>query len=138
MKTRTAFLVFLCALLAGCVGTPSDRIQKNEVAFSTWPPDVQAKVRAGQVEVDFTADMVRVALGAPERMVMRTTQEGTSEVWIYADTRPRISFGVGVGVGGRGSAYGGGVMVGDDGFRDRERMRVIITNGRVSAIELRR
>ena len=127
----------LAAVAAGC-STVDSRVKKHEAAFNTWPADVQEKVRAGQVEVGFTEEMVRVALGDPARTVSRTTAQGQADVWIYADKSPKFSIGLGVG-GMRGNTgVGGGVTVGDNMWRDDEAMRVIFEGGRVSAIERRR
>ncbi|MDB6092944.1 MAG: hypothetical protein JWM32_506 [Verrucomicrobia bacterium] len=132
-------LLFATALgfVAGCA-SPSSRIEKKQSAFNTWPADVQEKVRAGKIEVGFNQEMVAVALGQPDRTATRTTAQGTAEVWIYFDRGPKFSIGLGVGSSSRHSAYGGGVVVGDNGFRDDEFMRVIFNAGRVVAIEMRR
>src|SRR5687768_16808348 len=96
----------LCALfLAGC-STVDSRIAKNREAFNTWPPGVQDKVVQGQIDIGFTPEQVRVALGEPDRVFTRTTGDGTSQVWSYRDRRPRIGFGVGVGMGSFGGRSG--------------------------------
>jgi hypothetical protein len=122
---------------AGC-STPASRISSHQAAFDTWPAAVQEKVRAGQVDVGFTAEMVRVALGDADRMFTRTTEKGAMEVWVYNDNRPSFSIGLGLGTSHGSTAYGGGVAVGGDSFRDGEVMRVVFEGGRVAAIESRR
>jgi hypothetical protein len=124
-------------LATGC-GTPATRISSHQAAFDTWPAEVQAKVRTGHVDVGFTAEMVRVALGDADRMFLRTTEKGAMEVWVYDDHRPSFSFGLGLGTSHGSTAYGGGVTVGSDSFRDGEVMRVVFDGGRVAAIESRR
>jgi hypothetical protein len=109
-------------------------VEKNAALVATWPADVQAKVRAGQVAVGFTPDQVRVALGEPDRTFARTEAQGAREVWVYFDHGPKFSFGLGVGGGGGGTRVGGGVGM-SSGARDPELMRVIFEGGRVSAIE---
>lgn len=131
----------MCAFaLAGC-STVDSRIAKNREAFNSWPPAVQDKVVQGQIDIGFTAEQVRVALGEPDRVWTRQTTDGTSEVWSYRDRGPRFSFGVGVGGGSWGSRGGsfGGVSIGTGtGYRDDEKMGVVIDRlGRVSAIETR-
>jgi hypothetical protein len=88
--------------------------------------------------VGFTAEMVQVALGQPERAYARTTEMGSSEVWVYVDSGPKFSIGIGVGGYGGSTAYGAGVTLVDDGFRDNEVLRVILVGGRVVAVEARR
>ncbi|ACB77470.1 hypothetical protein [Opitutus terrae] len=131
--------LFLASLLlfgAGCA-TPDSRIQKQQAAFDSWPADVQQKVRAGKVDVGFTPDMVRVALGEPDRVMSRTTDRGQAEGWVYMDKGPKFSFGLGMGTMRGSSAYAGGVTLGDD-WRDEEVLRVIFEGGKVSAIETRK
>jgi hypothetical protein len=70
-------------LAAGCASTPERRIERNAGLFATFPPEAQAKVRKGEVAIGFTKDMVRLALGAPRQIHVRTTQVGEVEVWTY-------------------------------------------------------
>lgn len=127
-------------LVAGC-STVDSRIAKNREAFNTWPPAVQDKVVLGQIDVGFTADQVRVALGEPDRVFSRTTADGTSQVWSYRDRGPRFGFGVGVGTGsfGRHGGTFGGVGIGSGtGYRDDEKVGVVIdASGHVTSIETR-
>jgi hypothetical protein len=138
MKKFTLPSALFSLLLAVACSSPESRILANAAAFNAWPSEVQQKVRAGQVDVGFTEEMVLVALGAPEGKSVRTTEEGTAEVWTYADRGPHFSIGVGVGSARGGSAYGGAVTVSDNGFRGEERMRVVFNGGKVSAIERRK
>ena len=136
MKTSLRRFAALAVLIlaAGC-SSPNSRIDKNQSAFNTWPVGVQEKVRAGQVDVGFTTEMVLVALGEPDRRFTRTTAQGTSEVWGYFDHGPKFSIGVGVGSSRGSTGVGGGVVVGNDGYVENEIMRVIFSGGRVVAIE---
>jgi len=103
MKLTPFFLATLLLLGAtGCTSTPERRITKNDAAFSQWPAAVQEKVRAGQIDLGFTPEQVRTALGGPDRKFARTTNDGTSEIWAYRDDKPRFSFGIGLGFGGGG------------------------------------
>ena len=143
MKTKlslAAAVAFLALLASGC-STVDSRIDRNRAAFNTWPPAVQDKVVLGQVDIGFTPEQVRVALGEPDRVWTRTTGDGTSEVWSYRDRGPRFGFGVGVGMGSfgsRGGSFGSvGIHTGPD-FRDDEKIGVVFdTSGRVSSIETR-
>ena len=127
--------ILAAALAGGCVGsTPATRIEQRPAVFRAWPEAVQAKVRAGQVEVGFTPDMVRMALGEPDRVRSLVTPQGRSEIWIFFDHGPHFSIGLGVGVSSGHNAYGGGAGVGA-GPDGEERLRVIFDGGKVSAIE---
>jgi hypothetical protein len=142
MKPKLLLLTaaFGAMLAAGC-STVDSRIAKNREAFNTWPPAVQDKVVLGQIDVGFTPEQVRVALGEPDRVFTRTTADGTSQVWSYRDRGPRFGFGVGVGMGsfGRHGGTFGGVGIGSDaGYRDDEKVGVVIDGtGHVSSIETR-
>ena len=137
MMTRTILTLLLVGLLAGC-STVSSRIARDREAFDRYPLAVQEKIAAGEVDVGFTPEQVRMALGDPDRVATRTTPDGTSEVWGYRKKGPRFSVGVGVGVfgGGGSTRVGTGVGVNTGGNRpDDERLRVIFDHGAVSAIE---
>jgi outer membrane protein assembly factor BamE (lipoprotein component of BamABCDE complex) len=126
--------------LAAC-STVDSRIAKNREAYSSWPMDVREKVAAGEIALGFTADQVRVALGDPSRVFVRSTADGTSEVWSYRSRKPRIGVGVGVGFGGfsgsRTAAGGVGIGTGG-GYHDDEKLGVVFDErGRVAAIETR-
>ena len=142
MKFKTLLLITAAVglLVTGC-STVDSRIAKNRDLFNTWPPAVQDKVVVGQIDIGFTPDQVRVALGEPDRVFTRTTGDGTSQVWSYRDRGPRFSFGVGVGMGSFGHRGGtfGGIGVGSDaGYRDDEKMGIVFdATGRVSSIETR-
>jgi hypothetical protein len=134
MKLRIA-LVALSLALAGCATTPADRIENNRSTFDTWPAEVQAKVRAGRVAVGFTEEQVRVALGEPERTIIRTTEKGTATVWAYRHRGSHFSFGFGMAGGGGHSAYGAGVAMSDRPYFSGDALHVVMVDGRVVSIE---
>ena len=111
-------------LAAACSGVDS-RIAKHRDKFSTWPAAVQGKVVIGQIDVGFTPQQERVALGEPDYVSTRTTMDGTSEVWGFRDPQPRFDFGIGLGFGRGSTAMDAGGSVGEDGFRDDEKPRVV-------------
>ena len=89
-----------------------------------------------KVQTGTFPEQVKIALGAPDRVLTRTGTDGQSEIWVYRDANPRFGLGFGIGICGGSSSVGGGVGVGTGGaeFAD-EHMRVIFTAGRVSAVE---
>jgi hypothetical protein len=129
-------LVFASVLMfvAGCASTDS-RIHSHQQAFDSWPAEVQQRVREGKVDVGFTPEMVKISIGDPDRTSVRTTAQGTAEVWSYADRGPKFSFGLGLGTSRGSSAFGGGVTVGNDRWERDEVMRIIFEGGKVAAIE---
>jgi hypothetical protein len=136
---KTSMLLFpalLALLLAGC-SSPSSRIAANREAFATYPAEVQAKIRAGEVAVGFTPEQAKMALGKPDRVYTRTTDTGVSTIWVYRETSAGFGFGLGVaGYSGVSSSVGAGagVETGSGGAVD-DRLRVVFTAGRVTAIE---
>ncbi len=129
--------VMLLALVAGC-STVDSRIGKAQSQFDSWPAAVQEKIRAGQIDVGFTPEQVRVALGEPQKKYTRTTESGSAEVWAYAARGSGFSIGLGVGAGRGSSAYGGGVAYDTSRYGgDDERVRVIFEDGQVASVEER-
>jgi len=127
-------------LAGGCATamTPEGRIERNRAYFDSLPVAVQARIRGGQTELGFTKDMTRLALGEPDRRMVRRTAEGESEIWIYFSTerryeRGRVDF-VGVPDGRGGRLTGGGNV---NVLMDRERVaaRVEFRGGAVTAVE---
>lgn len=133
-----AFAVAGLILLAAGCSSVSSRIERQRAEFSTWPLEVREKIAAGKIDLGFTPEQVLVALGEPDRRFTRTTVDGTTAVWSYREHEPRISFGLGLGIGGgRHSSGRGGVMLGT-GYQDEEQMGVVFDRtGQVSAIETR-
>lgn len=84
-KKTSLFVLALSALvfLSGCASTPDRRIAREPELFAQFPEEIQEQIRAGSVALGFTPDMVRLALGDPDRVVSRQTADGRSEVWVY-------------------------------------------------------
>ena len=125
-------------MLAGCASTPDSRIGEHRTVFAQYPSAVQQKIRSGQIDVGFTAEMVRLALGDPSRIFTRQTESGDSEVWIYHDESPRFSIGFGVGSYGRHSGTSVGVATSTGGYDPDEKMRVGFRGGQVTEIDVRK
>ena len=133
-----ALLFLLLLVLAGCATTPAERIAQNHAAYASWPPDVQARVKAGEVAPGFTPAQVRMALGEPDHIYSRTVANDTAEVWGYRSHQPRISVGLGVMGGGGSTRVGGSTVVSSGGPYLDEILRVVFEEGRVSAVEKRK
>jgi hypothetical protein len=137
---KTLFSLFAVALLVLAVGcsTVDSRISKLQALFDAWPAEVQQKIRAGRVDLGFTPEQVRVALGEPAKKYNRTTAQGKSEVWSYADRSFGVSLGVGVGSARGAGLYGGGVAYEPASYgADDESGRIIFEDGRVTSVEKR-
>jgi len=85
-------LVLLGVLLVavGCA-TPEARIGRHGNLFASFPPDVQAKVRQGIIQLGYTSDMVFLAAGPPRHAQQRIDETGTTLVWRYTAYRWRSS-----------------------------------------------
>jgi len=132
----------LCiALLAGCE-TPDSRIRNSPQIFARLTPDQQALVKGGQIAVGFDMDMVRLALGEPTRITMKTNRGGQYEVWHYVTYEDYQGAVIYTGYYHRWGGWGSPVFWGDVGYYDgfpvrvHDRIRVEFdTGGRVDRIE---
>jgi hypothetical protein len=128
-------LVLLVLLLSACAtSSPDQRIARDSELFESFPAEAQESIRAGKVEVGFTEEMVRMAMGKPERILNRTTEEAAERIFIYARSRPSFSFGIGGSRGGGRTGVGTGVGVSSGGSAE-ETHRVIFRDGVVYALE---
>ena len=137
MRHITIPCLMLIALLSAC-SSPDSRIESNRAVFDKYPAEVQAKIRAGKVDVGFTPQMVKLALGEPSRRLTRKTEAGELEVWMYADNKPQISLGFGIGSGGSHSGMGVGMSTSTGGYQDDEKIRVEFRAGLVESVEYRK
>lgn len=126
------------ALLAGC-STPTTRINNNPEVFARLTPEQQDLIKQGKVAIGFDMPMVKLALGDPDRIKVRTDAHGDSEIWSY------VSYEADDGVplyrgyyhryyyGGPGPIYP--YYMGYPSRREHEHFRVVFRNGRVVSIE---
>ena len=140
-RLRTVGCVLpLVVLLAGCA-TPAKRIEQNQSAFDSFPVAVQARIRGGQIDLGFTPDMVRIALGDPHRQTVRRAADGETEIWFYYDSvrrydRQRVDID-GLSFTGPGGirSLGGSAWINVEQSREFVRTRVEFRNGAATAIE---
>ena len=69
-------------LLAAC-STPEARIRRQSDFFATLALAQQELIREGRIAIGFTPELVRLALGDPDRVWSRKDETGTGEVWSY-------------------------------------------------------
>lgn len=69
--------------MAGCT-TPDARINAQPQLFAQLTPAQQALVKNGQVALGFSMDAVKLALGDPDHVSMRTDASGQVQIWHYA------------------------------------------------------
>ena len=134
------FALPLLLLLAGCA-TPAHRIEQNRELFDSLPIATQARIRGGQIDLGFTPEMVRIALGEPQRKLLRRAPGGDAEIWLYLDVvrryeRQRADID-GLSLSGTGGIRSAGGSAWINVLQEREfiRLRAEFQNGAVSAIE---
>jgi hypothetical protein len=142
MKHTCWLPVALAALaLAGCASTPEKRITKNPELFNSFPPEVQAKVRAGHIEMGFSPDMVTLALGRPHRVYSRVTEAGEVSIWAYTSARYDSNIQTVETMGwtpdrrGRLRPFTHRTWVDVGGWDEYDALRVEFREGKVTAIE---
>ena len=119
-----------CRLLLACASIEFAH-QRQPGAFDSYPPEVQAKIRAGQIGVGFTPEMVEMAWGEPSRREQVTGEDFVADVWTWTRSSPGVGFGI-----GSGGYYGGNVGIGTgilvgEGTRYEDRQQVEFRNGEV-------
>jgi hypothetical protein len=80
--------VLASGLLAACAITPQGRIDQEPEVFAGLSPEQQALIRAGDVAIGFDEAAAKLALGPPDRVMERTTAEGSSTIWSYYVSGP--------------------------------------------------
>ena len=145
MRTLIACMALAAALGAtGCATTVESRIRANPSLFASFPPETQEKIRQERVELGFTEDMVRVALGSPTRVTMRVAEGDTSTLWVYTTHDPESYTDMvpytyyARGKHGRLYAYPDYAWMDRTYWREREAARIEFRDGKVVGIETSR
>lgn len=133
--------LFACAALlfaAGCA-TPEARIKRNPELFGQLSPADQDLIRQGKVALGFTPEMVKLALGDPDRIYTRTDASGVSESWSYTTYEGPDGMLLYRGYYHRFHRGWGDPFypyyLTYPGRKEREYFKVVFTAGRVSSIE---
>ncbi len=86
LRAVSLSLTGLSLLLLTSCSTPESRIEKNPALYAAFPPDVQANVKKGKIEIGYTYDMVFVAWGRPDTKKTVIEANTKRDVWIYLGT----------------------------------------------------
>lgn len=156
MSTPSRLLPSLAlSLLVAACASPQSRIDSSPDTFKALTAEQQALVKQGKIAIGFSEDAVKLALGKPQRISQRTDDKGKSTVWRYVDYdngAVGTAFGgfygasyypgfAGYGAFGRpvgvyNGFYGPGFNTIYTGSGvERERLRVVFVDGKVTAIE---
>jgi len=141
MRTITLLSVVGALLVCSGCASPDYRIKKNPELFASFPASAQELIKKGQVDIGFTAPMVSMSLGEPDRKYARMTAGGKLEVWSYTSTqtrtdRQRVQADIRY-YDDRGRTRSGSdwVWVDVNHETEYERIRIEFTDGAVSAID---
>lgn len=144
-KTKLLFLIFAAAFaLSACMTTQQirdSRIASSQEIFNSFSTEIQQKIRAGQVDLGFSEEMVRLAWGMPDMVYTRTTAQGEATVWTYSKTRTltqtdRMTIPVRVrDKFGRSGVQYENVWINRDTYEEYAVARVEFTGGTVTALE---
>ncbi len=121
-------------LMFSACASPERRIAQNPELFESFPPEVQETVRQGIIQIGYDRDMVRIALGEPDRISTRRREGEELEIWTYTgvyhttETYRVRDFG-------RFSTMDQNIVVDRTRRHAYERMRVEFKNGEVIAVE---
>ena len=138
MRKISIFLTVIGLLLAAGCATPAARIERHPEVFNHLAPADQQLIREGKVGLGFTPEMVKLALGDPDRVFTRTDAAGTNESWSY--TSYDGPDGLLLYRGYYHRFYGMGdpffpYYLSYPGRHEREYFKVVFTSGIVSSIE---
>lgn len=125
-------------LLAGCA-TPATRIRHHPKIYSTATLAQQALISKGKIALGFTPELVRLALGKPDRVTQHTDRSGTETVWHYIDYRNHVTWAGSFGFGYPfyplyGPFFGPDIIVNQSSTNDR--LRVTFNKGQ--AVDINR
>ncbi len=141
MRMLLTFALFFAAVFLTSCNTVEHRIERNWSTFQSFPEDVRKNIRQGRVDIGYTKEMVRIALGEPDRVYTRRTAEKKTEVWAYTErtvgSRMSIGFVLVPHVSSSGSVYYHHRTAFVDGtdYKEFERLRLEWKNNKVKAIE---
>ncbi|MCW8889881.1 MAG: hypothetical protein OQL20_04400 [Sedimenticola sp.] len=130
--------------LTGCISAQSlrdERIAADQALFDSYPAEIQAQVRQGQIDIGFSKEMVRLSWGVPDQVFRRTTRAKQSVIWSYTQLRryphlDRMSVPVYyIDSSGRQQFSYHSVWVNRDTQEQFTVARVEFVQGRVTAIE---
>jgi hypothetical protein len=91
MKLSFLFVSASLLVLAGCASPQAARIDRNPELFASFPLEAQDLIRQGSIDLGFTPEMVRMALGQPERRYVRRSIDGDGETWVYRGARHSVT-----------------------------------------------
>lgn len=138
---RLRFLSYVAALagfglLVACAG-PDLRIKRNAALFATLSTEQQSLIREGKIGIGFSQDMVRLALGEPDQLWLRTDADGQMDIWSYTSYDGYNGLPL---FRGEYHRYAGGFPLYADSLfyhqaKVREVFKVSFKDGRVTAIE---
>ncbi|MBI1374940.1 MAG: hypothetical protein GC159_19655 [Phycisphaera sp.] len=81
---RGVAAALIAVAMTACASSTESRIAEHQAAFDAAPPAVQDNLRNGRVDIGYTREQVRIALGDPDRTASRRDATGgVTETWVY-------------------------------------------------------
>lgn len=138
MTIRRLLMMLSAAVLLSACATPASRIKDHPDIYARATPQQQALISQGRIALGFSPDFVRLALGAPDRITQHIDEKGTQTVWHYEDQSGDTAV-----AGYAFSPYFFDPFFGpaftpvivERSPRDRDRLRVVFKDDKVSVIE---
>lgn len=84
MRRLALFAALAASLLVSGCDTVAVRVLTNYDTFSKLDPKVRANIVRGRVELGYTPEMLRLALGRPDRAYVPGYAAGREEIWTYS------------------------------------------------------
>jgi hypothetical protein len=140
MKTFLSLLALMSGLvLLSACSTPETRIAKQPELFNRLSAEQQQLIKEGRVGIGFDTEMVKLALGDPDRVRERIDASGRSEVWSYMtyESNDGVLLYRGWYHRGWGSPFYPYYMT-VPGRRERSRDEVVFRDGKVVSVEQER
>lgn len=98
------------ALCSGCETSRNARIQENPALFASLDRFSQELVRKGLFNYGFSSEVVYMALGKPNRVTVKESDDGKVETWVYRNFLYEAGTAVTVGVSTPGTRPMGTVL----------------------------
>lgn len=139
------FSVLALLVFAGCQ-TVDSRIKEKPEVFASVDKTTQERIKRGIIGIDYTEDMVYLALGTPDQIRESVTTSARTVTWIYNSYTARYdsTFMMGYyGPYGYPRAYGPyryyypyyPLYADPYHYEKEERIRVTFNDGKVTAID---
>ena len=89
IHTAVPLLLAGLFLVGGCA-TVDSRVVKNQALFESLDAETQATLLSGRTKLGYTTAMTYIALGAPDEIRRKQSEDGDSTTWVYRYSSPGL------------------------------------------------